>query len=109
MSLRLIFAVVILITLSTCKKESTHPQWEIEVLGPLVHASLGIDELLADTSIEKLSDGAMIVNYDTTFSDFNIDSIYKVTDTTIATYVIFPPFPAPIQPTQAFFSNNNNI
>ena len=109
MSLRLIFAVVILITLSTCKKENPHPEWEIEVLGPLVHATLSIDELIADTSIEKLSDGAMIVNYDTTFSDFNIDSIYKVTDTTIATYVIFPPFPATIQPNQPFFSNNNNI
>ena len=109
MSLRLIFAVVILITLSTCKKENPHPEWEIEVLGPLVHATLSIDELIADTSIEKLSDGAMIVNYDTTFSDFNIDSIYKVSDTTIATYVIFPPFPATIQPNQPFFSNNNNI
>lgn len=109
MSRRFIFSAIILFTLSTCKKENSKPLWDIEVFGPLVHASLGLGQLVVDSSIQTLSDGSLVINYDTLISNFNIDSLYQVADTTIPTILIFPPFPSPIQPNTPFSNNNNNI
>ena len=92
-----------------CKKENPHPQWDIEVIGPLLHATLGIGQLVGDSSIETLAGGTQVLNFDTVFSNFNIDSLYQVADTTITTVIIFPPFSSTIPPGTPFLSNNNNI
>ena len=109
MSRRLIYVVILLFTLSMCKKENPHPQWDIEVIGPLLHSTLGIGQLVGDSSIETLAGGTQVLNYDTVFSNFNIDSLYQVADTTIPTVVIFPQFPSIIHRNTPFSSNNNNI
>jgi len=109
MSRRIFFVLAILIAFFSCKKENPNPQWDIEVVGPLAYATLGIGQLIGDSSIETMSDGAQILNYDTTFSEFNIDSIYEFNDTTIQTIVTFPGFPANLPPNTPFTSSNNNI
>lgn len=102
--------VVILILLFVgCKKENEHPQWDIEVLGPMAHATLGINDLISDTLVRPDNDGLLRVYYDTTFSAFELDSIYSIADTTISTAVVFPPFPADINPGTSFVNNNNSI
>ena len=109
MSRSLIFFAILLFSFSACKKENSKPQWDIEVIGPLLHASLGIGQLIGDSNIAATSNGAQYLSFDTLLSKFNIDSLFQVADTTIPTVVIFPPFSATIHPNIPFYSNNNNI
>lgn len=109
MSPKTLFTLLLIVFLSNCKKENDRPQWDVQVLGPLLHAQLGIGQLIGDTSITTTSDGAQILDIDTTFSDFNLDSIYQVNDTTIPTYVRWLAFPSNINPNTPFYSNNNQI
>ncbi len=106
---RCCFALCLLILVSACKKENKHPQWDIEVYGPLLHATLGMNELVGSSSIEADSNGAQILDFDTIFSAFKIDSIYQIKDTTLFTFITFPNFPSSISPGTPFVSNNNDI
>jgi hypothetical protein len=105
---RLLILFFFIILFSECKKENPNPQWDIEVLGPVLRAELGIGELIGDSSIETLGDGAQILSFDSTFSEFEIDSIYQFNDTTIQT-VYKLPFPSPINPGTSFPIPVNNI
>lgn len=107
--LKKLFLLFVLWSFIGCKKEHDRPQWDIEILGPLLQASIGMAQLVGDSSIITNSDGAQILNYDTLISAFEIDSIYEIADTTIPTVVIFPAFPSPINPNTPFYSNNNTI
>lgn len=93
----------------SCKKVNENPQWDIEVLGPLAHASLGINQLISDTLLATDVNGALSIKIDTTYSNFTLDSVYQVPDTFIKTSVIFPAFPSTITPNTPFLSNNNNV
>ncbi len=105
---RLLILFTILGLFSGCKKEHPNPQWDIEVLGPLLYAELGIGQLIGDSSIETLGDGAQILNFDSTFSEFDIDSIYQFNDTTIQTLVSFG-FQTTLPPNFSFPISDNNI
>jgi hypothetical protein len=104
-----IYILYILLLLASCNKENEHPQWDIAVLGPIAQANLGMENLFGDSSIVSTSDGALILHYDTVYSEFELDSIYQIADTTIPTVVLFPPIPSTITPGQAFYSQNNNV
>jgi hypothetical protein len=106
---RLIYVFIFILIFTECKKENDSPQWDIEIIGPLAHARLGIGHLIGDESIQTNGDGSQVVNFDTTVSQFNIDSIFEVADTTIPTVVLFPPIPSILQPGASFFSPTNNI
>lgn len=92
-----------------CKKENENPQWDINVLGPLAYASLGMENLIGDSNLTTGNNGELFISIDTSFSNFTLDSVYKVPDTTLFTSVIFPAFPAVIQPNTPFLSSNNNL
>ncbi|MBL0104032.1 MAG: hypothetical protein IPP51_09945 [Bacteroidetes bacterium] len=93
----------------SCKKENDSPQWDVNILGPLAHATIGVGQLMGNNYLQADPNGRLEISYDTTFSNFQLDSIYQVPDTTIPTVVLFPPFPATIQPDFPFYSNNNNV
>jgi hypothetical protein len=102
--------LLIIVLFTNCKKENERPQWDIEVLGPVLFATLGIGQLIGDSSIQTLADGAQILDLDTTFSNFTLDSLYQIADTTISTIVLFPPVPPQtITPGTPFLSNDNKI
>ncbi len=106
---RCYFALCLLLLVSACKKENKHPQWDIEVYGPLLHATLGMNELVGSSSIEADSNGAQILDFDTLLSAFKIDSIYRIADTSITTIEIFPVGTSTIFPGTAFVSNNKDL
>ena len=93
--------------LFSCKKENDNPQWNVNFLGPLAKATLGIENLIGDSSLSINPDGAVSLIIDTTFSNFKLDSVYTIPDTTILTTQVFPPFPLPIDPGTPFIAANN--
>lgn len=95
--------------LFACKKQNENPQWDVNVLGPLAHATLGLNNLVGDSFITANNSGALIIRIDTSFSNLKLDSVYHVPDTTILTSQVFPAFPSTIMPGTTFISGNNNV
>ena len=106
LSALLLFLAIIIFA---CKKENDNPQWDIDVLGPLAHATLSIENLIGDSTLDINSNGAVSLIIDTSFSNFKLDSIYQIPDTTLITSQVWPPFPQLITPGQTFISSNNNV
>lgn len=97
------------ILLFACKKENDRTQWDVEVLGPVLYASLSINELLADSIIQSNSDGSVSLIVEQEFYNLEPDSIYKIPDTTITNIAVWPIFSANIFPGFAFPNQDNKI
>ena len=92
-----------------CKKENDKPQWDIEVLGPVLFASLTLNELMADTLRLVNADGSVSLMLEQSFYDLDTDSVYEIPDTTITNVIVWPLFPSPITPGTPFLSADNKI
>ncbi len=107
---RLLFLLLLLTAIIiSCKKENDNVQWDINVLGPLAHGTMSIENLIGDSSLNVNGNGAVSLMIDTSFANFKLDSIYQIPDTTLITYQIWPPFPQVIDSGQTFISSNNNV
>lgn len=105
----LVFLVLTGALFFACKKQNDKTQWDVEVLGPVLYASLTLNDLMADTTLETNSDGSINLIIEQSFYDLNPDSIYNIPDTTITNITVWPIFTSPIQPSQSFYSGNNKI
>lgn len=105
----LAFLLFVLLGSTACKKENSHPQWDLDVLGPVFKASIGLENLLADSLQDINGDGAVSLYYESNLYDLKLDSVYQIPDTTIPTILTWPLFPSVIQPNSPFYSNNNNV
>ena len=77
-------AIVFIISLMfSCKKESTKPTWNIDVLAPLVNTSMTIKDIVNDTVMQVNADSSVSLIYKNSFYDFNLDDILIIPDTTI--------------------------
>ncbi|MBP6335522.1 MAG: hypothetical protein KA444_08625 [Bacteroidia bacterium] len=107
------FSILILflgsILLAGCKKENDRPQWDVEVVGPLLFASLTLNELIADSTIQTANDGSVSLMIEQSFYDLATDSVYEIPDTSLSKIVVWPIFPSPIPPNTPFFSADNKI
>lgn len=79
-----IIIIVIAFTFSTCKKEKGSPSWDIDVLGPIFHSKLTINNLINDTLKHTNSDNSVSLVYQNSMYKLSIDSLFKIPDTTIA-------------------------
>src|SRR3954464_9183703 len=87
---KLFYTFCILLVLSGCRKENSKPQWDIAVVGPLLHASLTVDQLIADSLLATDGTGAQFISIDEILSTFDLDTLAEVPDTSITTISIFP-------------------
>ncbi len=87
----ILFVLLSVAVLTTCKKEHDRPQWDVGVLGPLVKGSLGINNLINDTLLKVNPDSTLTLVYNKNLYSLNIDSLFRIPDTTIVTpFHLFP-------------------
>ncbi len=101
--------ILLILTVVSCKKEAENPQWDIEVLGPVLQASIGIDQLISDSLTTSDADGNVRVVYEGTLDNIAADSVYSIPDTAIETIYTWPFFPVTINPNTPFYTNNKNL
>jgi hypothetical protein len=92
-----------------CKKENDRPQWDIDVLGPVLFASLTLNELMADTLRQVNADSSVSLMLEQSFYNLETDSIYSIPDTNIANIIVWPIIPTNIDPATPFLSQDNTI
>ena len=84
LSRHFIFSILFLLTISlisSCKREEEKASWDTEIITPLLKSSLGIDDLLNDTSISSNADSSLKLVYQNHLYDLALDSLFSIPDT----------------------------
>lgn len=100
------FSAIAAVVFFSCKR--TEPTtWEADVNAPLAYGRLSLQNILADSLIQADETGLWHVYFDENLTDFDLDSIVEIPDTTIVknyplyfTGPFLPGFALPISPTQ---------
>ncbi len=106
-----LLAVTILFTLLfSCKKEFTRPSWEVDMSVPLIHSSLGLENLIPDSLLNIGSNGEISLVFNQSVFKLDLDTLLQLPDTTVTdTFSIPPPFPSvSINPGQTIISSTEN-
>jgi len=82
MFLRFFFLfIILLLTLSSCKKEKTY--WDVDLSVPVANASLSLSNLFPDTIISSNQNGNLSILFDDEVFSYTADSLVNIPDTTI--------------------------
>jgi hypothetical protein len=96
--------VLIIVLFFSCKKDAG-PYWDTEVMGPLVRASLSLDNLLPDSILQANPDSSLKIAYESDVYRLSMDTLFKIPDTTLKqSYTI--PFGVTFTPGQTIVNNN---
>lgn len=69
-----------LITIMSCQHDLENPNWDIDVIMPLAHSNMSINDLLTDTNliVNEDNQGLISLVFNQDFIDLNIDSIIRI-------------------------------
>ncbi len=95
----------IVFVLFSCRKDFERPNWDVDLLAPLIKTTLTLNDLLPDSVIQTNADTTLKLVYQTNIFDVDMDSLIKIPDTTI-TEVYIVPFNSLATPGSTFFSND---
>lgn len=79
----LLVSLVICLLVSSCKKDSTQPSWDVDALVPLIKSSLTINNLITDSLIISNPDSSVKIVYNSDLINFSSDTLADVPDTTV--------------------------
>ena len=78
---------LLLISLTTlilfsCKHELERPTWDVEMIFPLVHTEMNINNMISDTNVHVVENNAGFIHliYEENFIDINLDTLIKIDD-----------------------------
>lgn len=104
--MRFFLAVFIVFALAiSCRKAMDKPTWDVDVIAPLVNTSLNINQLLPEGNLQTNADSSLKIVYSTDIFDIDVDSLFKIPDTTI-TEIYTVPINLIAAPGDAFYSND---
>ncbi len=92
-----------------CTKENERPQWEVQVVGPVLHATLGVDNFIADSIIHVDNSHAISLAYENVIYESKIDSLFQIRDTVIPTVVTFPFTSFNLGANTPFYGSTNDL
>lgn len=101
------FLIVIGVVFFSCKK-NFKPNWDVDLLAPIVKTTLSLDDLLPDSIIQTNPDTSVKLVYNTNLIDIDLDSIFKLPDTTFVEN-FSPSFGINANPGMTFYSNNEEV
>ena len=102
---KILFFCFVALAFFSCRKDFEKPEWDIDVLAPLIKSTLTIEDLLPDSIVETNSDTSLKLVYQTNLFDIDMDSIFKIPDTTITEVYSFP-FSSNSSPGSSFYSSD---
>lgn len=98
--------LAVLLTLYSCRKESTY--WEDDFVAPIAHGNLTLANLFPDTTLISNADSTLKIAFETFVINYGIDSLLKIPDTTLTTVTTFTflPFPVKVNPGDLIYSSS---
>lgn len=92
----LLLCALLLAGSTGCRKDAPPPQWDVDLLLPLVKGSLDIRDLIADSLLETGQDGVVMLRYSDVLFDLSLDTILQAPDTSFDHRFALP-VPGPLQ------------
>ena len=96
---------LIVFTILSCRKDFERPNWDVDLLAPLIKTTLALEDLLPDSVVQTNPDTSLKLVYQTNIFDVDMDSLFKIPDTAI-TEVYLIPISSVAGPGTSFFSND---
>lgn len=104
--MRFFLVIFIVFTLAiSCRKAIDKPTWDVDVIAPLVNTSLNINQLLPADVLIVNGDTSLKIVYNTDIFNIDVDSLFKIPDTTI-TEIYIVPLNLIADPGDSFYSND---
>ncbi len=104
--MRFLLTLLVVLTLGiSCRKAIEKPDWDVSVLAPLLNTTLTLNNLLPDSVLQVNADTSLKIVYNTNIFDINVDSLFKIPDTTIAE-IYTVPLNLIAGPGDSFYSND---
>jgi hypothetical protein len=107
-SKKILSICLIVFTLFSCRKDFKRPNWDVDLLAPLVKTTLTLSDLLPDSIIQTNPDTSLKIVYQTDIFDIDMDSLFKIPDTTIVDVFSFP-LSSIASPGNSFYSNDEEL
>ncbi len=82
--------LVVLPLLGGCRKEPARPSWDVDLAIPLIHTTLGLGDLIADSLLQTDANGNVTLLYSTRLFALKLDTILSAPDTSFR--YKYPPF-----------------
>ena len=98
--LSVFFTVILLIA---CRKDFERPNWDVDVLAPMIKTSLTLDHLLPDSVLQTNADTSLKLVYQRNILDMDVDSLFQIPDTTM-TETFSLALPSVFNPGDFFYS-----
>lgn len=103
-----LLVILMLLTISfSCRKALEKPSWDVEILSPLVNTTLNLNDLIPDSVLQVNADTSLKIVYNTSIFSVDVDSIFRIPDTTI-TEIYSVPLNLIASPGDAFYSNDED-
>lgn len=105
---KILFLLAIIGFFSSCQKDFERPNWDVDLLAPLVKSTLTLDDLIPDSIIQVNPDTSLKLVYQTNIFDVDMDSLFTIPDTTVSdVYVI--PLSSIASPGNSFYSTDEEL
>ena len=105
---KIVILGLIIFIFFSCRKDFEKPNWDVDLLAPLVKTTLTLNDLLPDSLIQVNSDTSLKIVYQTNVFDIDMDSLFKIPDTTIAE-VFTVIFSSIANPGNSFYSSAEEV
>ncbi|MBQ20156.1 MAG: hypothetical protein CMD31_05325 [Flavobacteriales bacterium] len=80
---KIVLFLTVILALFSCRKDFEQPEWDVDLLAPLVKTTLNIGDLLPDSVLQTNPDTSLKIVYETSIFDVDMDSLFRISDTTI--------------------------
>lgn len=96
--------------LSSCKRDLQRPSWDIGVVGPVIHSSLGLGNMIADSLLQVNPDSSVVLSFSGAVYELDADTLLKLPDTTITNSFSLPTIipSVNVTPGQLVFNQTEN-
>ena len=79
---KLLFISLTTLIFVSCKHELESPTWDVDIIFPLAHTEMNINNIISDTNVNIFENDAGFIHlvYEERFIDINLDTLVKIDD-----------------------------
>jgi len=105
---KIVLSLTMVFLFFSCQKDFERPNWDVDLLSPLVKTSLTLAHLLPDSTLQTNPDKSLKLVYQTNIFDIDMDSLFQIPDTTM-TETFSLTLPSILNPGDFFYSTSREF
>lgn len=103
-----LFLFLAALSFTSCRKDSSQPTWDVDILAPLIKSSLSINDLITDSLLVSNPDSSIKIVYNSDLINFSSDTLAQVPDTAVS-FSFVTPIPYSYSPGDVLINKTSEI